>query len=169
LLSRVNELLYHFPKQEFFIFSCPSCTPAATEQTDDQVKVFDDAHIQKIGKRKKPVSSNNDNYNRLSSSRKTSNQENNVEKTWKILHDNYLQVAVLTNANLWSFAPEGLSKFGHLGDGLLDLILIEQTTRKDFLRYLKRNGNSKNQVGKTKENHILKFFVFSSTNFHLQI
>jgi hypothetical protein len=49
---------------------------------------------------------------------------------------------------LWSFAPQGLSKFGHLADGLLDLILIEQTTRKDFLRCVKRNGNSKNQVDK---------------------
>jgi len=141
------------------IFSCPYCIPAAIEQTADQVKVFDDAHIRKIIKRKKSLLSNNGH----SSSRKIS-----VEKNWKILRHNYLQVAVLTNASLWSFAPQGLSKFGHLADGLLDLILIEQTTRKDFLRYLKRNGNSKNQVRKI--NHILKFFwFFFSMDFPLQI
>ena len=78
-----------------------------------------------------------------------SNRQNQEKKHWKMLRRNYLQVAVLTNANLWSFAPQGLSKFGHLADGLLDLILVEPTTRKSFLRYIKRNGNSKNQVDKT--------------------
>jgi len=136
-----------FQNKTFFIFSCSSCTPTSIEQTDDQVRAFDDAHIQKLDKRKKPISSNNGSYNRSSSS-KISNQKSQIEKPWKILRHNYLQVAVLTNANLWSFAPQGLSKYGHLANGLLDLILIESTTRKDFLRYLKRNGNSKDQVGK---------------------
>lgn len=143
LLSRVNELIYFcFSKTRIFIFSCPACTPADIEQTNDQVKLFDDAHIPKKGERKKSLPSND----QSSSSRKIVNQQNEVEKRWKILHNNYLEVAVLTNANLWSFAPQGISKYGHLADGLLDLILIEQTTRKDFLRYLKRNGNSKDQV-----------------------
>ncbi|CAF1115815.1 unnamed protein product [Rotaria sordida] len=127
---------------------CPACNPVAFEQTDDQVKVFDTNHIQKISKRKTPLPSNNDNNNRLLSSslsKKFSNRQNEEKQHWKILHHNYLQVAILTNANLWSFAPQGLSKFGHLADGLLDLILIEHTTRKDFLRYIKRNGNSKDQ------------------------
>lgn len=66
----------------------------------------------------------------------------------------------MNNANLWSFAPQGISKYGHLADGLLDLVLIEQTTRKDFLRYLKRNGNSKNQV-KNNDKNIYFFFSFS--------
>ncbi|CAF1556991.1 unnamed protein product [Rotaria sordida] len=128
---------------------CPACNPVAFEQTDDQVKVFDTNHIQKISKRKTPLPSNNDNNNRLLSSslsKKFSNRQNEEKQHWKILHHNYLQVAILTNANLWSFAPQGLSKFGHLADGLLDLILIEHTTRKDFLRYIKRNGNSKDQA-----------------------
>ncbi|CAF2328547.1 unnamed protein product [Rotaria sp. Silwood2] len=127
---------------------CSSCTPAAMEQTDDRVKVFDSDHIQKISQRKTPLASNNNNNNRLLSSslsKKFSNRHNEEKQQWKILHHNYLQVAVLTNANLWSFAPQGLSKFGHLADGLLDLILIEHTVRKEFLRYIKRNGNSKDQ------------------------
>jgi hypothetical protein len=114
------------------------------------VKAFDDEHLQKIKKRKKPSSSDNDKNHRPPSSKNASNQRNEVEKNWKVLQQNYFQVAVLTNANLWSFAPQGLSKFSHIADGLLDLILIEPTSRRDFLRYLKRNGNSKNQVRRTK-------------------
>jgi hypothetical protein len=110
------------------------------------VKAFDDSHIQQITRRIKSSSHNNDNTNRLSSAGRTSYHNAEKEKNWKILHSNYLQVAVLTNANLWSFAPQGLSKFGHLADGLLDLIIIEPVKRKEFLRYIKRNGNSKNQV-----------------------
>ncbi|CAF1086039.1 unnamed protein product [Rotaria sordida] len=126
---------------------CSSCTPAPEEKSDDQVKTFDNFHVQQINRRKKSSSfSNNDHSNnRLSSAGKISNQSNEKEKNWKILQNEYLQVAVLTNANLWSFAPQGLSKFGHLANGSLDLILIEPVTRKEFLRYVKRNGNSKNQ------------------------
>jgi hypothetical protein len=169
LSSRVNELISSFLKQQFFVFSCPTCIPTVAEENDNQVKVFDDGHVEKIDKRKKLLTSNNGSSNRLllSSSRKMSDQQNKEEKQWRILHHNYLQVAVLTNANLWSFAPQGLSKFGHLADGLLDLILIEQTTRKDFLRSIKRNGNSKNQVAKNEQKKILiPFFQydFSFTN-----
>jgi hypothetical protein len=153
-------LIFHFPKDDLLIFSCPSCTPTAIEQTDNQVKAFDDDHLQKISKRKKPSSSDNGKHQRLSSSKKTLSQQNEVEKNWKVLHQNYLQVAVLTNAGLWSFAPQGLSKFGHLADGLLDLVLIEPTSRKDFLRYLKRNGNSKNQVRKMKRKSSLAILCF---------
>ncbi|CAF1000555.1 unnamed protein product [Adineta steineri] len=125
---------------------CPSCTPDGIEKCDNQVLAFDDSHIQEINKRRKSASSNNNNNNRVSSgSRRSFSKQNEVEKNWKTLYHNYLQVAVLTNANLWSFAPQGLSKFGHIGDGLLDLVLIETVNRKEFLRYIKRNGNSKNQ------------------------
>jgi hypothetical protein len=136
----------------FIFHSCPSCTPVATEKSDDQVKAYDESHIQKISKRKKSLSSNTDSNNRLSSAGKTSNQYKEKEKNWKILHQEYLQVAVLTNASLWSYAPQGLSKYGHLADGFLDLVLIRPTTRKEFLRYIKRNGNSKNQVENNNKN-----------------
>ncbi len=129
-----------------FFCSCLICNPEGLETSDDQVKAFDDSHIQQITRRIKSSSHNNDNTNRLSSARRTTYHNAEKEKNWKILHSNYLQVAVLTNANLWSFAPQGLSKFGHLADGLLDLIIIEPVKRKEFLRYIKRNGNSKNQV-----------------------
>jgi hypothetical protein len=92
---------------------------------------------------RKTSATTNGNNHRLSSAGKNSNEK---EKNWKILHQELLQVAVFTNASLWSYAPQGLAKFGHLADGLLDLIVIEPVSRKEFLRYIKRNGNSKNQV-----------------------
>ncbi len=139
----------------FFIFSsCPSCTPAAAEKSDDRVKVFDDSHIQKFHRQKRSSSATNGSNHRLSSAGKISNQYNEKEKNWKIIDKEFSQVAVLTNANLWSFAPQGLAKFGHLADGLLDLIIVEPVTRKEFLRYIKRNGNSKNQV-----NNIFQIFL----------
>lgn len=107
--------------------------------------------MEQITRRKKssPVS-NSDHGNRLTSAGKNYNQSNEKEKHWKTLQNEYLQAVVLTNASLWSFAPQGLSKFGHLANGSLDLILIEPVGRKEFLRYIKRNGNSKNQVYEQK-------------------
>ena len=43
--------------------------------------------------------------------------------------------------------------------GVLDLILIRPTNRKEFLRYVKRNGNSKDQVR--------SFFLVEKQNFSL--
>ena len=106
------------------------------------MKAFDDSHIVQIQRQRKSSSSiSNGTNHRLSSAGKTSDRE----KNWKILQEEFLQVAVFTNASRWAFAPEGLAKFGHIADGLLDLVLIEPVIRKEFLRYVKRNGNSKNQ------------------------
>ena len=130
-------------------FSCRSCHPVVTDANNDQVKLFDDTHMQKLNSEKKVQATRSGRKHRLPSSAKASSQLIDEESPWKTLHQNYLQVAVSTNAGLWSFAPQGVSKFGHLADGLLDLILIEPTGRKEFLRYVKRNGNSKNQVSKS--------------------
>mgnify|MGYP000592641611 CR=1 FL=1 len=128
------------------VSSCTCCAPV-DEQVDDEVKTFDDFRIEKFNTPKKiSSSSRNDSNSRLSIPRKNSIQYTEKEKTWKNLSDDYLQVVVLTNASLWSFAPQGLSKNGHLANGSMDLILITPVTRKEFLRYVKRNGNSKDQV-----------------------
>lgn len=145
------------------VFSCSACAPALVEESDNRVKVFDETHMQNLPKRKAPwsPSSNDNNCNRsISLSRKFRNQNSEEQDDWETLKDDYLQVLVLTNASIWSFAPQGLSKFGHLADGFLDLVLIEPTSRKEFLRYIKRNGNSKYQVNKI----ISLTFIFSIAN-----
>lgn len=123
--------------------SCSSCTPPDSEKTDDRVTAYDNSHVVKIHRQRKSSSSlTNGTNSRLSSAGKTSERE----KNWKTLEEELMQVAVFTNASLWSFAPQGLTKYGHLADGLLDLVIIEPVIRKEFLRYVKRNGNSKDQV-----------------------
>ena len=47
----------------------------------------------------------------------------------------------------WDLASgRGLSKYGHLGDGCIDLILVDSVPRKDFYRFIKRHTNEKNQL-----------------------
>lgn len=43
-------------------------------------------------------------------------------------------------------APYGINQYGHLGDGIMDLILVKRTDRREFVRYLKRHGSEKNAV-----------------------
>ncbi len=61
-------------------------------------------------------------------------------------------------------APLGMSMFTHLNDGCIDLILVRNTHRHEFVRYLRRHGNRKNQVNlsgveekKTKKTIIICF------------
>ena len=140
----------------------------AIEANKDQVKRFDDTHLQKLSSERKAQTARYDRKHRLPSSAKAPSQLIDEDSPWKTLHQNYLQAAVLTNAGLWSFAPQGVSKFGHLADGLLDLILVEPTGRKEFLRYVKRNGNAKNQVSGSNgliDNVIGSYLFLHSTNF----
>jgi hypothetical protein len=107
--------------------------------------------MQELNKSKRSTSQNYADERRSflikDSHRRTDQEEDDNENgQWHSIDGSYLQAAILTNACLWSFAPQGLSKTGHLADGLLDLIVIHPTTRKEFLRYVKRNANSKNQV-----------------------
>ena len=143
MLSWVNETKQTPRDRKCIVIArCSSCTPQAIEKNDNRVEAFDDSHLQTISKRNRaPL------LNQADSRRVLSGRRSHTEKAWKTLQGEYLQVAILTNACVWSYAPQGLSKFGHLADGLLDLVLVQPTTRKEFLRYVKRNGNSKNQVG----------------------
>ena len=52
--------------------------------------------------------------------------------------------------------PQGFSKYTHLSDGTVDLILVKETERKEFVRHLKRHSNSKNQVC-LKSNKLVKY------------
>ncbi|CAF1373243.1 unnamed protein product, partial [Didymodactylos carnosus] len=138
---------------------CSICgTQSINDTYNDQVLAFDDNSVQVMKKRPSLTSLNNANNDSIlnrslsnSKHKKSSSKHNFIQSQmisspqWNIIRNPYLQVLVLTNASLWDFAPQGLSKFGHLSDGLLDLVLIRDTTRKEFLRYIRRNGNSKNQ------------------------
>ncbi|XP_062581294.1 ceramide kinase-like protein [Saccostrea cucullata] len=67
------------------------------------------------------------------------------ESPWKVSKGSFLQVGLFSIPARSELAPEGLSKFSHLNDGCMELVLIKNINRKDFIRFLKRHGNSKNQ------------------------
>ncbi|XP_041367331.1 ceramide kinase-like protein [Gigantopelta aegis] len=67
------------------------------------------------------------------------------ENPWKNSKGSFMSVGVFSIPGLNHLAPRGLSPTTHLSDGHLDLVLVHNTDRKDFVRYLRRHGNSKNQ------------------------
>ena len=58
----------------------------------------------------------------------------------------YLSVSILALPARGEYCPLGMSKYAHLADGTMDLILVRETKKKEFMRYLRRHGNTKNQV-----------------------
>lgn len=73
------------------------------------------------------------------------NEHNSNE--WRTISGKFMHVELLTNAMLWNMASGGgLSKHGHLADGCMDLILVDKVSRKEFMRFLRRHSNRKNQL-----------------------
>ncbi|GFS14015.1 ceramide kinase-like protein [Elysia marginata] len=67
------------------------------------------------------------------------------DSPWKIVKGKYMNVGMFAIPGRTEMAPQGLSKYTHLSDGTVDLILVKETERKEFVRHLKRHSNSKNQ------------------------
>ncbi|ELT92985.1 hypothetical protein CAPTEDRAFT_190502 [Capitella teleta] len=65
---------------------------------------------------------------------------------YRSIRGSFHSISVLSNAGNQDLSPGGMSKYAHLNDGCLDLIMVKQTDRKEFVRYLKRHGNCKNQL-----------------------
>ncbi|XP_074658798.1 ceramide kinase-like protein [Tubulanus polymorphus] len=80
-----------------------------------------------------------------SSSIITDLRNGDVEQDWKKLQGPYINVSIMSNPGRCQMAPRGFSKYAHLADGYMDLIVVTSTDRKSFLRFLKRHGNYKNQ------------------------
>lgn len=72
------------------------------------------------------------------------------ESPWKSIKGSFMNVGLFCIPGNCEMAPEGLSKFSHLNDGVLHLVLVKDAPRKDFIRYLRRHGNHKNQVNHKK-------------------
>ena len=68
------------------------------------------------------------------------------DNPWRACKGSFHHVGLYSIPGNCEVAPEGLSKFTHLADGAMELVLVKDCTRKDFIRYLKRHGNHKNQV-----------------------
>ena len=86
-------------------------------------------------------------------------------KDWKTVNGSFINVELLANAMLWDVTAGGLSKYGHLGDGFMDLILVDTVPRKDFYRFIKRHTKKKNQVRistNSNSNNYNIFYIFSA-------
>ncbi|KAJ8314270.1 hypothetical protein KUTeg_008831 [Tegillarca granosa] len=68
------------------------------------------------------------------------------ESPWRASKGSYLHVSLLCIPGYSEVAPEGLSKFSHLSDGVMDLVMVKNVPKRDFVRFIKRHGNKKNQV-----------------------
>lgn len=64
---------------------------------------------------------------------------------WRSAKGDYMNIGLFTLPGRSELAPRGYSKYTHLNDGVIDMVLVKETERKEFIRMLKRLGNSKNQ------------------------
>ncbi|XP_060083481.1 ceramide kinase-like protein [Ylistrum balloti] len=109
---------------------CNRCWTEVIEETpsvthDTQVQAFDPLN----------TSNNSESFMDLA----------NLESPWKTCKGSFLNVGLFCIPGNGEMAPEGLDKFCHLCDGSMNLIMVKNTSRKDFVRFLKRHSNSKNQ------------------------
>lgn len=64
---------------------------------------------------------------------------------WRSRKLDFLNIGLFTLPGRSELAPRGMSKYTHLNDGVIDLVLVKDTPRKEFVRMLKRLTNAKNQ------------------------
>ena len=67
-------------------------------------------------------------------------------KGYETYKGNLLSLSLLSIPGHSELSPYGMNKFTHLNDGCLDVMLVKGTSKKEFVRYLRRHGNQKDQV-----------------------
>ncbi|KAJ7345572.1 hypothetical protein JRQ81_001522 [Phrynocephalus forsythii] len=64
---------------------------------------------------------------------------------WHRIHGHFLNVSIMAIPCLCSMAPRGLAPNTRLNDGTLALIVVRNTSRPEFVKYLKKYASVKNQ------------------------
>merc|ERR1719239_954746 len=54
-----------------------------------------------------------------------------------------MNVGLFSIPGLCDLAPQGLHRYSHLCSGVIDLVLVKETEKKEYVRYLRRHGNMK--------------------------
>ncbi|KAK7108968.1 ceramide kinase-like protein [Littorina saxatilis] len=67
------------------------------------------------------------------------------DSPWRTLKGDFMNVSIYAIPGNCEIAPQGLSKYTHLNDGNMDVVAVKSVQRKDFIRFLSRHGNSKDQ------------------------
>ena len=66
---------------------------------------------------------------------------------WRHISGKFVAINLVTVSCRCSLSPLGMSPFTHIGDGCMDLILVHDCSRTDYLRHLIRIPNrNANQV-----------------------
>ncbi|XP_059171531.1 ceramide kinase-like protein [Physella acuta] len=65
------------------------------------------------------------------------------DNPWRSLKGKYMNVGLFALPGLSDLTPQGLCRFTHLNNGTLDLVLVKEVEKKEFVRHLRRLGNTK--------------------------
>ena len=68
------------------------------------------------------------------------------DNPWRTKKLDYLNIGLYCVPGRSDLAPRGMSKYTHLNDGYIDLVLVKDAPRKEFKRLLRRLTNHKDQV-----------------------
>ncbi|EHB09170.1 Ceramide kinase-like protein [Heterocephalus glaber] len=66
-------------------------------------------------------------------------------KQWRTIQGQFLNVSIMAIPCLCSVAPRGLAPNTRLNNGSMDLIIVRNTSRSEFIKHLKRYAGVKNQ------------------------
>ncbi|XP_038645189.1 ceramide kinase-like protein isoform X4 [Scyliorhinus canicula] len=69
----------------------------------------------------------------------------NDEDKWQTMQAHFLNISVMAIPCLCSMAPRGLAPNTRLDNGSMSLIAVQNSSRADFIKHLKRYGNRQNQ------------------------
>ncbi|XP_041056185.1 ceramide kinase-like protein [Carcharodon carcharias] len=67
------------------------------------------------------------------------------EDKWQTMQGRFLNISIMAIPCLCSMAPRGLAPNTRLDNGSMSLIVVQNSSRADFIKHLKRYGNLKNQ------------------------
>ncbi|XP_048454517.1 ceramide kinase-like protein [Rhincodon typus] len=72
-------------------------------------------------------------------------EQRNDEDKWQTIQGHFLNISIMAIPCLCSMAPRGLAPHTSLDNGSMSLIAVQNCSRADFIKHLKRYGNLKNQ------------------------
>uniref|UniRef100_A0A663LR82 Ceramide kinase like n=1 Tax=Athene cunicularia TaxID=194338 RepID=A0A663LR82_ATHCN len=71
--------------------------------------------------------------------------ENDIKDQWHKIQGHFLNVSIMAIPCLCSMAPRGLAPNTRLNNGSMALIAVQNTSRTEFIKHLKRYASMKNQ------------------------
>ncbi|XP_043929648.1 ceramide kinase-like protein [Protopterus annectens] len=93
----------------------------------------------------KPVPYKNSLFLYRKDKRNTVQKKDYKDRQWQTIQGHFLNVSIMSIPCLCSMAPRGLAPMTRLDNGSMELIVVKNTSRADFIKHLKRYNSLKNQ------------------------